>query len=161
MVRPAGGLGMADPRHLIDFTKLFLLCCTLLVAQPLFAQEQQVRPVRLQVMISHLSQEPGKIDARAQRLDRILRPNFRYRSLKVIESRRFSLRYHEVGSLRLPTGRRVRVRPLSIDKRGVLMAVDVEGTLKTDLRVRNRHPVVIGAQRYRDGKLVITLEPDL
>jgi len=37
--------------------------------------------------------------------------------------------------------------------------VDLEGTLQGDLRVKNGHQVVIGAQRVADGKLVISLEP--
>ena len=51
------------------------------------------------------------------------------------------------------------MRPLDLGKSGVLMAVDVEGAVKSDLRIRNEQLVVIGAERHGAGKLVISLEP--
>jgi hypothetical protein len=41
----------------------------------------------------------------------------------------------------------------------VLLALTVQGTLRTDMRVPNGHLVVIGAERFEDGKLVISLKP--
>jgi hypothetical protein len=41
----------------------------------------------------------------------------------------------------------------------VLLGVTVKGSLQTDLRIPNGHLVVIGAEGYQDGKLVISLEP--
>jgi hypothetical protein len=113
----------------------------------------------MEVMVSHISDRPGEIDARASKLDRKLRQEFRYKSLRVLQSRRLSLELDEVGSLNLPNGKYLRVRPLQVSDRGVLTAVSVEGTLETDLRIRNGHLVVIGAGRHDDGKLVISLEP--
>ena len=60
--------------------------------------------------------------------------------------------------MRLPSGKRLRVRPLQVGERGVLVAVAIEDTLQTDLRIRNGHLVVIGAEPYEEGKLVISLE---
>ena len=40
------------------------------------------------------------------------------------------------------------------------MAVDVEGGVKMDARVRDGHMVVIDGGRFEDGKLVISIEPD-
>ena len=39
-----------------------------------------------------------------------------------------------------------------------LVAVDVRGLLKTDLRMKSDHLVVIGAESYEGGKLVVSLE---
>jgi hypothetical protein len=129
----------------------------LLVSGPAAAQE--ARRIAMEVMVSHISDRPGEIDARASELDRKLRQEFRYKSLRVLQSRRLSLELDEVGSLKLPNGKYLRVRPLQVSDRGVLTAVSVEGTLETDLRIRNGHLVVIGAERHDDGKLVISLEP--
>jgi hypothetical protein len=110
-------------------------------------------------MVSHISDRAGPIDERASQLHRKLQKDFRYQSLRVLQTQRLALELDEVGTLTLPNGRELRVRPLQVGDRGVLMAVDVEGTMKTDLRVRNGHFVVIGTQRYEDGRLVISLKP--
>ena len=123
------------------------------------AAAQGVSRVTFEVMVSHISDRPGQIDARASKLDRKLRKEFRYQSLRVLQSQSLSLAIDQVGSLKLPNGKQLRVRPLQVGDNGVLTAVSVEGTLDTDLRIRNGHLVVIGAQRHDDGKLVISLEP--
>ncbi|MDH3211757.1 MAG: hypothetical protein OEM05_04650 [Myxococcales bacterium] len=129
----------------------------LLAAGPTSAQN--AGRVEIDVMISHISNRPGDIDPAGRKLDRELRDQFRYESLRVLESRRLSLRLDEVGSVDLPNGKPLRVRPLQVGERGVLVAVAIEGTLQTDLRIRNGHLVVIGAEPYEDGRLVISLEP--
>ena len=125
---------------------------------PLAAQAAPER-VRIDVMVSLLSNEPGDVDARASKLDEKLRSQFRYQSLRVLESKRLKLAIDEVGSLRLPNGRALRVRPLHVGENGVLIAVSLEGLLETDLRVRSGRLVVIGSEPYQGGKLVISLEP--
>lgn len=132
------------------------VACLALVA-PAAAQPSQ--NVRMEVMVSHISNEPGVVDPRADKLDRTLRDQFRYESLKVIRTQTLKLGLDEVGTVRLPNGRRLRVRPLQIDSRGVLTAVSLEGSVDADLRIRNGHLVVIGAERYQGGKLVVSLEP--
>jgi hypothetical protein len=47
-----------------------------------------------------------------------------------------------------------------IDERGALLAVDLEGSTKADLRVKPGHLIVIGAQGYQGGKLVISMLPE-
>ncbi len=115
--------------------------------------------VGVDVLVSHISNGPGEIDPRAERLDAKLRKEFRYGSLAVLESRRFDLAIDQVASMKLANGRKFRLRPLHLGDSCVLLAVSVECTFETDLRVRNGHLVVIGAEKYRDGKLVISLEP--
>ncbi len=137
---------------------LLLGAVALLAGSAANAQQWHAR-VGLELMVAQASPAEGPIDPRARKLDRHLRADFKYRSLRVLESRRLDLEIDEVGSLKLPNGRWVRVRPLDLGKSGVLMAVDVEGAVKSDLRIRNGHLVVIGAERYGDGKLIISLEP--
>ena len=60
----------------------------------------------------------------------------------------------------LPDGRAARVQPLHVGDRGVLMAVEVDGGIKTDVRVRDDHMVVIDGGSFEDGKVVISVEPD-
>jgi hypothetical protein len=115
--------------------------------------------IDVEVMVSHISQKPGKIDPRAKRLDAELREEFRYESLRVIQKQRLSLALNELGSVTLPNGSKLQLRPLSLSDRGVLMAVAIEGSVQSDLQIPNGHLVAIGAGRFEDGKLVISLEP--
>ena len=116
-------------------------------------------PIRFDVTVSQISETPGPIDPRAAQLDERLRREFRYESLKVLEERRMELGIDDVGSVDLPNGKRLQLKPLLRDAKGVLLSVDLQGTMRGDLRVKNGHVVVIGAQRFGDGKLVISLVP--
>ena len=125
------------------------------------AQEPPKRePINVDVMVSHISDRVGEIDQLARRLDETLRKQFRYESMKVLERHRMVLDVDEVGTVKLPNGRLFRARPLDVNDRGVLMAVEVDETLKTDMRIPSGSLVVIGAERYEDGKIVISIEPE-
>jgi hypothetical protein len=131
----------------------------LVCAGPAAAQEKPTR-IGVKLAINHVSRNPGPIDPDAALLERKLRNDFRYQSVRVLDRRELSLGLDEVGSVVLPSGRTLKVRPRNVKETGVLMRVEVEGLLRTSLRVPNHHQVVIGAQEWQDGKLVITLEPD-
>lgn len=124
------------------------------------AAAEEAKRIGLRLMVSHASARPGPVDPAGRDLHERLKREFTFRSLRVIESRRITIHVDEVQGLRLPTGRWVRVRPLYLGQGVVLLAVDVEGKIQTDLRVRNHQPVSIGIERYQDGKLIVTLQPD-
>jgi len=123
------------------------------------ASAEPPRRIAIDVTVSHALDAQGAIDPRGVKLDAHLKPQFRYGGLKVLQVERLDLAMDQVGTLQLPNGRKFRVRPLDIGSEGVLLSVSVQGTLWTDMRVRNGHLVVIGAERYEAGKLVIGLEP--
>ena len=123
------------------------------------ARAQDAGPIRVDVMVSQISQEPGSVDPRAKRLDAKLHNEFRYESLRVLQQKSLSLALNEIGKLALPNGGDLMLRPLSLSDRGVLMAVTVEGVVQSDMQIPNGHLVAIGAGRFEDGKLVISLEP--
>lgn len=161
---PARAIAAARPRGRLLLRSLALaqgaaLLGMLAAAPPSAAQSGRV--VRLDMIVSHASPRPGPVDPGAAGLHERLRDDFRYQSLRVIERRRLNLRTGEIGGLDLPSGKRVRVRPLHLGAGGVLLAVDIENTLHTDMRVPDRQPVTIGVDRYEDGKLILTLEPEL
>ena len=128
-------------------------------AVPVVAPAQDAERIAVDVMVSRISQQPCAVDPRAQRLDAKLRGEFRYECLKVLKQERLSVALNELASFALPNGRDLQLRPLSISDRGVLMAVNVEGSVQSDMQIPNGHLVAIGAGRYEDGKLVISLEP--
>ena len=116
--------------------------------------------VEIKVTVAQISDRPGAIDPRGRRLHDQLKKQFRYQSLRVLDTRNLSLALDQVGSMRLPNDRSFAVRPMDVGANGVLLAVSVGGLTDTDLRVRRNHLVVFGAERFEDGKLVISLEPD-
>ncbi len=118
---------------------------------------QSEKTLQLTLEVARISNEPGPVQP--GRLDTKLREQFRYQSLEVIESRTFELEIDDVARVRLPNGSWVQVKPLLLDERGALLAVDVEGALKTDVRVKSNHMLVLGAHRHGNGRLVISLEP--
>lgn len=141
---------------------LALAALALAAPAPASAQSAQAPAegvIRLEVMVSQISDEPGPIDARASRLDAQLRQQFRYQSLRVVDTQTLDLALDQTGSVSLPGGTTLRLKPIVRDARGALVAVDLPGVIQMDMRVRSGQLVVLGAQRYGDGKLVISLEP--
>ena len=132
----------------------------MLLATSAAAQQVEARVVGLRILVTHASSRPGPIDPLALELHRQLHRDFRYESLRVLDNRRLMLSMDEIGKLELPNGRWVRVRPLNQAGNRLLMAVEVEGALNTDLRLRNHRRVSIGSHRYKGGTLIITFEPD-
>lgn len=130
-----------------------------LAVVPAAAAAELARAINVQVTVAQVSDDPGEIDPSGAEIYRHLLKDFRYRSVKVLETREFQLRLDQSGSLRLPTGRWLTVRPRKLGDDGVLLAVEVEGRIRTSLRVPSHHEVVIGAEPYQGGKLVVSLEP--
>ena len=130
----------------------------LLLAAPGTAQEGP-RRIALEVLVAYISDEPGGVDPRAERLHEKLADQFRYQTLRVLDAQQLDLPLGVVRSVALPNGRQLNVRAFQLSSRGVLLGVTVTGSLQTDLRIPNGNLVVIGAERYQDGKLVISLGP--
>ena len=130
----------------------------LALAWPAAAGEEPKR-IALEVLVAHISDQAGGIDPRGLELHGKLADQFRYETLRVLDQRRLDLPLGTVQSVDLPNGRLLNVRAFQLSSKGVLLGVTVTGSLQTDLRIPNGHLVVIGAERFEDGKLVISLEP--
>ena len=115
--------------------------------------------LQLEMMVSIASDEPGPIDPRAERIDARLKKEFRYESIKVVASKSERVLVDSVLTLSLPNGKKAHVRPLSVDERGALLAVDIEGAVKVDARAKSGHLLVFGAGRHGEGRLVVSIEP--
>lgn len=137
---------------------LAALALASLVSAPGGAQEGP-RRIALEVLVAYVSEEPGGVDPRAERLHEQLADQFRYQTLRVLDQRHLDLPLGSVESVGLPNGRQLNVRAFQLSTRGVLLGVTVKGSLQTDLRIPNGHLVVIGAERYQEGKIVISLAP--
>jgi hypothetical protein len=116
--------------------------------------------IPLRVMVTRLSNEGLGVDARAKELEgKLSSQGIRYDSVQVLEEKSLSLQVDEVGVIDLPNGRKAHVRPLHRSDEGVLLAVDVEGASKADVRAKPRHTVIFSAGPYQEGKLVLSIEP--
>ena len=135
-------------------------CAALLVAKTVGAQSPGSDRVPVNVIVVHTSEGEGGVDPRARDLDEKLKKQLRYNSMRVIQQERVDLEMNRVGTVQLPDGRKVRMRPMHKGAKGVLMAVDVQGAVKLDARAPNHHKVVIGAGEYEDGNLAVSIEPD-
>ncbi len=158
MKRCRGGGTLHERRHWKGFLGAAAAVAMLLTAGSAWSDGE--RRVNIHVTVAEISDSKGNIDKRAKRLDDKLRKKFKYNSLSVIEERRLALKMDEVGSVKLPTGRMFRVRPLNLGDRGLLMAVGWEGEIMMDMRAPNHHLLVIGGPAYGDGQLVISIEPE-
>jgi hypothetical protein len=116
-------------------------------------------PVRIEVMVSYVSTQPGIIDPRAGELARALRGEFNLQTLRVIQMEQLSLALRQMGQVAMPTGHWVSVQPEEITPQGVRMGVEVEGILRTHVNVPSGNQVVIGAYSYENGRLVVRLVP--
>jgi hypothetical protein len=124
-------------------------------------QKGKKPPVPLRVMVTRLSNDGSGIDPQARELEsKLSNQGIRYDSAEVLEKKRLKLKLNEVGEIELPNGRKARVSPLHRNADGVLMAVDVDGSSKADVRARPNHTVIFSAGPYEDGKLVLSVEPE-
>jgi hypothetical protein len=154
---PAGASGVA--RRSLAAGLAALAVSTLSTLSTGSAWAQAPASFRVGVLVCQAADGPGGIDAACEKLHASIGKEFRYGSLARLQSQQLSLALDQVGELTLPNGKSLKVRPLQADAGSALLAVDVEGAVQTDVRVRNGQLVVIGAQRHQDGKLVIALEP--
>lgn len=114
--------------------------------------------VSFDLLVAQASAEEGPIDPGARRLHAHIEKEFRYGSLQVLDKRTLRIGLGGSGSATLPNGKKITLQPILSDDQGILVGVDVEGAVRGDFRVKRGQLVVIGAQGYRDGKLVIALE---
>ena len=134
---------------------LAVALATLALALPASAQTS----IRIEMMVCLASDEPGPVDPRAKRIDERLKREFRYASLHLLDQKQARVAIDSVISLSLPNGKQAHVRPMSLDERGALRAVDIEGAVKLDARARSGHLLVFGAGRHEGGRLVVSIEP--
>jgi len=136
-----------------------LLAAALVAAAPASAEGDEATDlVRLDITVLRVSDEPGEVDPRVERVDRLLRGQVAYQSLAILDVLHREVPVNEVWTFELPTGRSVELRPLEVDKTGTLLSLDVEDGLQGDFRVRPGQPLVVGGVRVGEDKLVLVVE---
>jgi len=136
-----------------------LLLASLARAQEPGAAVPRTAPVRVEVLTVYASARPGTIDPAAAELGRMLGREFNLQTLRVIQLQQLLLALHQIGQIQLPTGHWVSVEPEEFTPGGLRMGVEVQGMLRTHVKVPSGNQVVIGAYSYEDGRLVVRLAP--
>jgi hypothetical protein len=127
---------------------------------PREAGAEESHTFELKVIVASLTNQHNKIDKGAKRLHKELKNQFRYEGIRVLETRELELLVDDVFDMKLPTRRRLRIRPLVIEAESALFSVEISGLVQSDLRIKEGQLIIIGAERYLDGKLVIALQAD-
>jgi hypothetical protein len=120
---------------------------------------EEVRLVAVQVLIAHAAQEGEGVDPRCEELRKQLGP-MRFKSLRVVQERRFRLRMGEHGGLALPSGTDLRIVPLSIIRKRLNLRLEVPGVVNTRLQMTSGRPVIVGGPRHRGGHLIVQIVPE-
>ncbi len=136
-----------------------LVLARLAAAQEPGAAASPPEAVRVEVMVGYASDRPGTIDPAAAELARMLGREFNLQTLRVIQLHQLSLALHQLGQVDLPTGHWMSVQPEEFTPGGLRMGVEVQGMLRTHLKVPSGNQVVIGAYSYEDGRIVVRLAP--
>jgi hypothetical protein len=122
------------------------------------ADAQAKPPVPFQVTVLQTTEKAGPIDPRAERWNQLLEKKIRYGSLHLVQSQQLTVALDGIGSVTLPTGKEFRFRPIDVGPGGVLVAVDLKGTVDGDFRIPRGKPLIIGGQPHGGGQLVVVLE---
>jgi hypothetical protein len=123
--------------------------------------EDEVQKVPLRVKVTHLSDsEADGVDPKARKLVNALRDqHISYSSAKVVREITVDLAPGDVKTVKIGNGRKAHLQLMQADEDGALVAVDVEGGVKVDAKVRRgRRPLVLDAGKVGDGKRVISIE---
>ena len=123
-------------------------------AAPAWAQEAP--GVRCTVSLGFASQAEGPTH-----------PKFRgipipgpFRSVRMQEQRSYNLRMGEQGKYALPGGREIHMLPVQVLNQQLHMQFEMPGVVNTRLRLRNGKRMVVGGVPFKDGQLIIQVEPE-
>lgn len=150
---------MFPSRRALGLTIVLAMALAVGLAAPAWSDDAP-KQINLKLVVTYASPKPGPIDPDVRDLHERLSREFRYESLRVLQQKDLRLGMQEVGSVKLPTGKTIQVRPMHVGADGVLLSVSIEGAVNGDYRVRNHHQVHFGVERYQDGKLIVSLEPN-
>ena len=141
----------------IAWVALALLCST--AGAHAQSGDEKV-PVR--ITVTHLSDKDEGVDPKADPLIQNLGgAGIKVKSAKVIREETVKLAPGDVKSVKIGGGRKAHLQLMQADDDGALVAVDVEGGIKTDVKVhRGKRPLVIDAGRVGDGKRVLEIKAE-
>ena len=146
---------MTRQARMLAFPGLGLL--GLLCAWPVASSAQDATPIEVEVRVIYATQEKGVIDPDCVGMQKRLPMQFG--SMQVVQSQRFRLAPGEPAQFELPTGRSVRLVPVSVIGPHVHIHFQMSGVLDTRLQMVSGRPVIVGGEKHDRGHLILELTP--
>ena len=132
----------------------------ILVAAPVHAEDEE--KVRVRGKVTEVSDEGDGVEPGAEDLIRALgKQNIRYESARVVREVKVELAPGDSKSVKIGNGRKAHLQLMQADEKGALVALDVEGGVKADVKLRRgKRPFVVDAGKVGDAKRVISIEAE-
>jgi hypothetical protein len=119
---------------------------------------QDASEVELDVRVIYATQEKGVIDPDCRDLQKRLPMTFG--SCQIVQSERFRLEPGDPAQFELPTGRPVRMLPVSVIGPHLHLQFEMSGVMNTRLQLVSGTPVIVGGERHDRGQLILELTPN-
>lgn len=141
------------------FLGLAALLVVALCAGPALADDEKIR---IGVTVTHVSDADDGVDPKARPLLDALEDNkIRYKSATVVREVDFDLAPGDGGSVEIDGARKAHLQLMQVDARGALVAVDVDGGVKVDAKVRRGgRGFVVDAGKVGDGRRLLEIEAE-
>ena len=141
------------PRIATSIATSIGMATLLTAAAPALAQ------VVLDVQVVHGSNEIEKasLDPECAEIERRL--PMKFKSLQMVRRQQMKLGFGEPGNMTLPSGRQMRVLPISIVKDRLHLHFQMPDVVDTRLQMRTGHPVIVGGEPYDKGQIIIMVTP--
>ena len=133
------------------------LVCLVAVASGGLARADGTRPVSFDVQVVHGSDKEAAADPRCEQIRNNLPIHFK--SLAEVQRKKLEVALGQAGSLKLPSGRQIRLVPISIVDDRLHVLLKMEGLVESQLRLTSGRAVIVGGEPDRDGRIIITLTP--
>ena len=114
--------------------------------------------VSFDVQVVHGSNKgEAKSDPRCEQIKHNL--PIQFKSLSEVQRKRLKSRLGQPSALKLPSGRQIRLVPISIIDNRLHVLLKMEGLVESQLRLSSGRAVIVGGEPYDDGRIIIKLTP--
>jgi len=136
------------------------LACFVAVVGGGFAQAQAegAVPVTFDVQVVHGSNDEEAVaDPRCDQIRQNLPIPFK--SLAEVQRKQLNVSLGQAGSLKLPSGRQIRLIPITIIDNRLHVLLKMEGLVESQLRLSSGRAVIVGGEPFQNGRIIIKLTP--
>jgi hypothetical protein len=101
----------------------------------------------------------------ASKQEGVIHPKFRgipgpFKSVRMEQESSYRLHLGEESRHRLPTGGEIHLLPVQVNGPRLYMQFEMPGLVNTRLGLQNGNRMIVGGVPFRDGQLLIQLEPE-
>ena len=121
------------------------------------AHAQDATPIDLEMRVIYAVKSKGVVDPDCREIQKRLPMSFG--SLQTVQSEHFELAPGSPAEFELPTGRAVRMMPVSIVGSRLHIHFELSGIMSTRMQMVSGRPVIVGGEKYGDGQLILELTP--